>query len=215
MQNHIVGIYAFSLYCVSSNAPSNCMHARMHSHTVFICLTFFRHFFLQMCFQTDFCCWGILTLIAFVLLFSIMYFQMCPQIGFPRKWEVTLIAFVWPLSAVHFQMVLQTGWISGGMIKMCTFMRLVPTVWFQMCPLMCSGWINVYSQWLHFFDFAPLHYGFSYFIFFSSIQYCDLKFHQKLLKPFLLDRQLPKDYAKSNMTNICRDIHKKHEGVAS
>ena len=31
---------------------------------------------------------------------------------------------------------------------------------------------------------------------FSSNQYCDFNFHRKLLKPFLHDRQLPKDYAK-------------------
>ena len=46
-----------------------------------------------------------------------------------------------------------------------------------------------------------LHYGFSYNIsgngtFCSSNSYFDFNFHQNLLKPFLHDRQLPKDYAK-------------------
>ena len=49
--------------------------------------------------------------------------------------------------------------------------------------------------------FGPMHYGFSYHFsgsgtFFSSNYYCDFNFHRKLLKPFLHDRQLPKEYAK-------------------
>ena len=54
---------------------------------------------------------------------------------------------------------------------------------------------------------------------FFSNRYCDFNFHGKLLKPFLHDRQLPKEYAKYFLIKydqyLQRYLQKKHEEVAT
>ena len=58
----------------------------------------------------------IVTLVAFVCLFSTVRCQMCPQIVCPRRCIVILVAFVW----------------------------LYSNVWFQMCPqIVCPRWCKV------------------------------------------------------------------------
>ena len=46
----------------------------------------------------------IVTLVAFVCLFSIVRFQMCPQMDCLRRCKVTLVGFVWLFSTVCCQM---------------------------------------------------------------------------------------------------------------
>ena len=48
--------------------------------------------------------WGIVTLFAFVLLFSTVHFHMSTQIACLRGCIVALVAFVWLFSTVRFQM---------------------------------------------------------------------------------------------------------------
>ena len=70
----------------------------------------------------------------------------------------------------------------------------------------CEGWwcndwpTNILNKSLY-YTTKLMHYGFSCHFsgngtYFFSNQYCDFNFHRKLLKHFLHDRQLPKDYAK-------------------
>ena len=64
-----------------------------------------------MCFQTACPRGRIVTLLAFVWLFSTMHLRMCPQNVRIRWCIVTLFAFVWLFSTVYLQMNPQIAWI--------------------------------------------------------------------------------------------------------
>ena len=72
---------------------------------------------------------GIVTLLAFVWLFSTVRFQMSPQIACLWGCKVTLVAFVWLFSTVRFQMCSQMA---------CTRRGIVTLVAFVCCS--CRGW---------------------------------------------------------------------------
>ena len=55
----------------------------------------------------------IVTLVAFICLFSTVRFQMSPQIACPRGSKFTLVAFVWLFSTMGFQMWPQCTWIRA------------------------------------------------------------------------------------------------------
>ena len=83
---------------------------------------------------------GIVTLVAFVRLFSTVCFQMCPQFVCPRWCEVTLVAFVLIFPTVRFQMCPQMASLNGCKVTLVAFVWLFSTVRFQMCPQMaCIG----------------------------------------------------------------------------
>ena len=75
----------------------------------------------------------IITLVAFVWLFSAVRFQMCPQSACLRECRITLVAFVWLFSTVSFQMCPQIVCSRGCIITLATFVWLFSTVRFQMC----------------------------------------------------------------------------------
>ena len=77
---------------------------------------------------------GIVTLVAFVWLFSTVCFQMCPQIACQRWGIVTLVASVWLFSAVGFQMCPQIACLRWGKVTLVAFVWLFSTVLFQMSP---------------------------------------------------------------------------------
>ena len=78
----------------------------------------------------------IITLVAFVWLFSTVRFQMCPQCAWIRACIVALVAFVWLFSDMDFQMSLQVACIRGCIITLVAFVWIFSTVHFQMCPQM-------------------------------------------------------------------------------
>ena len=78
----------------------------------------------------------IVTLVAFVWLFTTVRFQMCPQIACPKGCIVTLVAFVWFVSIVRFQMCPQMACLRRGKVTLVAFVWLFSTVYFQMCPQM-------------------------------------------------------------------------------
>ena len=102
---------------------------------------------------------GIVTLVAFVRLFSTVCFQMSFQIACMRGSKVTLVAFVCFLPTMWFQM-LYSHWLHlfnfsplcvfilrfhmslqvvcprGCIVILVAFVQLFPTVHFQMCPQM-------------------------------------------------------------------------------
>ena len=59
---------------------------------------------------------------------------MSPKIACPRGCIVTLVAFVWLFSSVHFQMCPQTACIKGCIVALIAFVCLFSTVCFQMFP---------------------------------------------------------------------------------
>ena len=63
----------------------------------------------------------IVTLIAFVWLFSTVRLQMSPQIACLRRGIVALIAFVWLFSTVCFQMLPQIACTRRGITTLFTF----------------------------------------------------------------------------------------------
>ena len=76
----------------------------------------------------------IVTLVAFVWLFSIVYFQVCPQIAWVRRSEITLVAFVGFFSTVCYQMCPQIACLNRGKVTQAAFVCLFSTVPFQMSP---------------------------------------------------------------------------------
>ena len=59
-----------------------------------------------------------------------------------RRWIITMVAFVWLFSAVHSKMFLQFFWTRGCIITLIAFVWLFSTVCFQMslqsaCPIGC------------------------------------------------------------------------------
>ena len=81
--------------------------------------------------------WGcIITLVAFVWLFSTVYFEMSPQSTWIRVCIFALHAFVWFFSTVCFQMCPQAVCPRWCKVALVTFVRLFPIVCFQMSPQM-------------------------------------------------------------------------------
>ena len=66
----------------------------------------------------------IVTLVAFVWLFSTVRFQMCSQTEYMRGCIVTLVAFIWPFSTVSFQMCPQISCMRRDKVALVAF------VWF-------------------------------------------------------------------------------------
>ena len=86
----------------------------------------------------------IVTLVAFIWLFSTVCFQMSPQSACMRRCIVTLVAFVWLFSTVHFQMYPQIACIRGCIVTLVAFVWLFSSVRFQMCPqIVCPGGCKV------------------------------------------------------------------------
>ena len=125
----------------------------------------------------------IVTLVAFVWLFSTVRFQMSPQISCLRRCIVALVAFVWLFSSVRFQMSPQITCLRRRIVTLVSFVWLFSTVRFQMCPqiacvhihiiamvafvwffstvlIKCSSkspvFINKKLQWLHLSGFSTL-----------------------------------------------------------
>ena len=63
----------------------------------------------HMCPQIESMSGCIVALVAFVCLFSTVRFQMCPRIAFPRECIVTLIVFVWHRQVTAFK-ILHLSW---------------------------------------------------------------------------------------------------------
>ena len=80
--------------------------------------------------------WSIVTLVAFVWLFSTVCIQMSPQIACPRRCIVTLVAFVWLFSTVYFQMCFQSSCIGGCKVTLVASIWFFSTVYLQMLPQM-------------------------------------------------------------------------------
>ena len=105
----------------------------------------------------------IITLIAFVWLFSAVHFQMSPQIASLRGRIVTLLAFVWLFFTVRFKMNPQIAWLRGCIGTLIAL--------FDFSPLCILRWLlkllftdDAHSHWLHLFDFSP-----SLFVFLTGI----------------------------------------------
>ena len=79
----------------------------------------------------------IVTLVAFVWLFSTVRFQMSPQMACLRECRVTLLAFVWLFPTVYFQMCPQIACPRGCKVTLVAFVRLFSTVHFQMSLVYC------------------------------------------------------------------------------
>ena len=76
----------------------------------------------------------IVTLVAFVWLFSTVRHQMFLQIGCLRGCIITLVAFVWLFSTVRLQMCSQMACLRRCKVTLVAFVWLFSTVRFQMCP---------------------------------------------------------------------------------
>ena len=74
----------------------------------------------------------IVTLAAFVWLFSAVRFQMCPQSACLRGCIVTLIAFVWLFSTVHFKMTSQAAFHRRCILTLVAFVWLFSAMLFKM-----------------------------------------------------------------------------------
>ena len=100
---------------------------------------------------------SILTLVAFLWLFSTVCFQMCPQFTYPRGCIVTLVAFVWLFSTVLFQMSPQMASMRRGIVTLialgwfCNIVFLIHKVFYI---YICYAWYIICS--FHFFGFSPL-----------------------------------------------------------
>ena len=67
--------------------------------------------------------------------------EMCPQIDCPRSFVVTLAAFVWLFSTVCFRMIPQIARLSRCIVTLVAFVWLFSSVCFQMHPQMaCLRW---------------------------------------------------------------------------
>ena len=78
--------------------------------------------------------------LAFVWFFSHVFFQMSLQIAWPRRHIVALIAFIGFVATVRFQMFSQTYFMIGCIITFCTLVWFFSTVDFQMhLQITCIG----------------------------------------------------------------------------
>ena len=83
----------------------------------------------------------VVTLVAFVFLFSTVRFQMHPQIACPGRCKVTLVAFFRLFPTVYFQMRPQITCRRRCKIALVASVRLFSIMQFQMClQRCCPGW---------------------------------------------------------------------------
>ena len=80
----------------------------------------------------------IITLVAFVCLFSTVSFQMYPQFTCLSRCIITQAAFVWLFSTMYFQMCLQNTCIGRCIFTLAAFVLLFFIVCFQMSPQIAS-----------------------------------------------------------------------------
>ena len=134
--------YFFSLRVF--NCPSNCSPGMMHDHigclfnfwmvtllsvipfspVLLSCLIylFFLHCVsFQMSPQMACLRGGIVTLVAFVKLFSTVPFHMCPQRTWMGACKVTLFAFLWLFATVCFQIHTHIACLRGCIITLVAF----------------------------------------------------------------------------------------------
>ena len=78
----------------------------------------------------------IITLVAFVWLFSTVRLQMCSQISYLWGCKVTLVTFIWLFSAVCLQMSSQIACQGECKVTLVAFVWFFPTVCLQMYPQM-------------------------------------------------------------------------------
>ena len=104
----------------------------------------------------------IVTLVAFVWLFSTVCFQMCPQTVCLKRGKVALVAFVRLFSTMRFQMCLQIACPRRVIVW------LYSMVCFQMCFQMFSPWGWKVTL------VAFLSEGIEYFLFFQCIIFYEL-----------------------------------------
>ena len=80
-----------------------------------------------------------------------MSFHMCPLSTWIRACIVTLVAFVWLFSTVHFQMFTQRAWISAGKVTQVAFFLGIHTPCIFKSLLKSPAWKKAYSHRLHLF----------------------------------------------------------------
>ena len=103
--------------------------------TAFVWL--FSTVYYQMSTQSAYSRCYIVTLVAFIRFFSTVRFQMITQCACIKWCKVTLVAFVWLFpTTMFFQMFLQITCMSGCIFTNVALIWLFPTVCFQMCPKM-------------------------------------------------------------------------------
>ena len=100
----------------------------------------------------------LVTLAAFVLLFSAVRFQMCPQITCLRRGKVALVAFIRLFSTVRFQMSPQITCLNRGKVTLATFVWLFSTVRFQMCPQMYCSRRDIFTLVAFVWLFSTVHF---------------------------------------------------------
>ena len=76
----------------------------------------------------------IVTLVAFVWLFSAVHFKMRHQMACMSGWKVSLVAFICFFSTVCFQMFPQIACPRGCIATLIAFVWFFSTMSFQMCP---------------------------------------------------------------------------------
>ena len=93
-----------------------------------------------MCFQmsTQITCprGCIITLVAFLCLFSTVHFQICPQIVCLKGFIITLAAFVRLFPNMCFQMSTQRSWIRASKLTLVAFFLLFASVRLRINPQM-------------------------------------------------------------------------------
>ena len=117
---------------VLSNVSSNCLPEKRQSYIGCISLLL-NIVCLQMSPQIGCKRRYIITLVAFVCLFSTVRVQMCPQIACIRGCKVTLVAFVWLFSIVCFQMCPQMACLWWCEVTLIAFIWIFSTLCFQIC----------------------------------------------------------------------------------
>ena len=105
---------------------------------------------------------GIVTLAAFVWLFSTVRFQMCPQVACLRRSIVTLVTFVWLFSTVRSQMFPQIACMRRSIVALVAFVWLFSVVHFKMTSQAAfhRGCILTFVALVWFFSFiSPVSQG--------------------------------------------------------
>ena len=108
-QSHIGCICTAFLHCVFSHVFSNYLPDRMHSHIGYICLTFLHCAFSKL--FSNWMAGNMQSYIGYIYLnflhcaFSNVFFQLTCL----RRGIVTLVAFIWLFSTLGFQMSPQTA----------------------------------------------------------------------------------------------------------
>ena len=79
-----------------------------------------------------------------------VFSYMCPLSTWIRSCIVTLVAFVWLFSTVRFQMFTQRAWISAGKVTQAAFFSYSPPCIFKSL-VKSPAWKKAYSHRLHLF----------------------------------------------------------------